>query len=122
MSTSLPLAPTENSTQSVTEIVQERYGAAARRVLEGATSGGCGPASSCCGGAAFNGSVDPITSNLYVNGETSELPTAAVLASLGCGNPTALAELREGDVVLDLGSGGGIDGLLSAHPKSEVVA
>ncbi len=115
MSTSLPLAPTENSTQSVTEIVQERYGAAARRVLEGATSGGCGPASSCCGGAAFNGSVDPITSNLYVNGETSELPTAAVLASLGCGNPTALAELREGDVVLDLGSGGGIDVLLSAR-------
>ena len=53
----------------------------------------CGPVNSCCGGDAFNGSVDPITSNLYVNGETDELPSAAVLASLGCGNPTALAEL-----------------------------
>jgi ubiquinone/menaquinone biosynthesis C-methylase UbiE len=70
---------------------------------------------SCCGGAAFNGTVDPITSNLYVNGETDELPSAAVLASLGCGNPTALAALHSGDVVLDLGSGGGIDVLLSAR-------
>jgi arsenite methyltransferase len=75
----------------------------------------CGPLSSCCGGAASSGSPDPITSNLYVNGETSELPPAAVLASLGCGNPTALAELSPGDVVLDLGSGGGIDVLLSAR-------
>jgi len=75
----------------------------------------CGPVNSCCGGAAFNGTVDPITSNLYVNGETDELPSAAVLASLGCGNPTALAALHSGDVVLDLGSGGGIDVLLSAR-------
>ena len=116
MSTALPIAPVPGAPSTVTEIVQERYGAAARRVIEGAnTAGGCGPASSCCGGAAFNGSVDPITSNLYVNGETAELPSAAVLASLGCGNPTALAELRDGDVVLDLGSGGGIDVLLSAR-------
>jgi SAM-dependent methyltransferase len=96
--------------------VQEKYGAAARRVLEVAEpSSCCGPVSSCCGSAAFDGTVDPITSNLYVLGETAELPSAAVLASLGCGNPTALAELREGEVVLDLGSGGGIDVLLSAR-------
>ncbi|MBY0491184.1 MAG: arsenite methyltransferase [Gemmatimonadaceae bacterium] len=102
----------------VTTLVREKYGAAARRVLEVAEPAAgscCGPVNSCCGGAAFNGSVDPITSNLYVNGETDELPSAAVLASLGCGNPTALAELREGEVVLDLGSGGGIDVLLSAR-------
>jgi arsenite methyltransferase len=102
---------------SITEIVQERYGAAARRVLaaDPSASGCCSPASSCCGGAAFNGSVDPITSNLYVNGETDVLPSAAVLASLGCGNPTALATLHAGDTVLDLGSGGGIDVILSAR-------
>jgi ubiquinone/menaquinone biosynthesis C-methylase UbiE len=69
----------------------------------------------CCGGAAFDGATDPITSNLYVTGETDELPEAAVLASLGCGNPTALAQLNPGEVVLDLGSGGGIDVLLSAR-------
>jgi arsenite methyltransferase len=104
------------STANITEIVQEKYGAAARRVLDVAEPASCcGPVNSCCGGAAFNGAVDPITSNLYVNGETAELPSAAILASLGCGNPTALAELREGEVVLDLGSGGGIDVLLSAR-------
>jgi SAM-dependent methyltransferase len=79
----------------------------------------CGPVSSsvnsCCGAGTFDGTADPITSNLYVTGETDQLPEAAVLASLGCGNPTALAELREGEVVLDLGSGGGIDVLLSAR-------
>jgi len=96
-------------------VVREKYGEAALRAAEGAKTSCCGPTSSCCGGAAFNGTVDPITSNLYVNGETDELPSAAVLASLGCGNPTALAELHAGDVVLDLGSGGGIDVLLSAR-------
>lgn len=102
------------STTSLTDLVQEKYGAAARRVLDvAAPASCCGP--TCCGGDTFNGAVDPITSNLYVNGETAELPNAAVLASLGCGNPTALAELREGEVVLDLGSGGGIDVLLSAR-------
>ena len=81
---------------------------AARRVLAtGSAASCCGPVNSCCGGAAFNGQVDPITSNLYVNGETDELPSAAVLASLGCGNPTALAQLHPGEVVLDLGSGVG---------------
>jgi arsenite methyltransferase len=103
------------------ETVQEKYGAAARRVLEGVQQGEseaascCGPVNSCCGGAAFDGTTDPITSNLYVKGEQNELPEAAVLASLGCGNPTALAELKPGEVVLDLGSGGGIDVLLSAR-------
>ena len=112
------------STESadVTTVVREKYGAAARRVLAVADAaptadagGCCGPVNSCCGGDAFNGTVDSITSNLYVKGETDVLPEAAVLASLGCGNPTALAELHPGEVVLDLGSGGGIDVLLSAR-------
>ena len=106
----------ETSPATVRDVVQATYGAAARRVLEVAGAASCcGPVNSCCGGAAFDGAVDPITSNLYVRGETDELPPAAVLASLGCGNPTALAELRAGEVVLDLGSGGGIDVLLSAR-------
>src|SRR5215216_559133 len=103
------------STQDLTTIVREKYGEAARRAAEGAQASCCGPVSSCCGGAAFDGTTDPITSNLYVNGETDELPSAAVLASLGCGNPTALAQLEEGETVLDLGSGGGIDVILSAR-------
>ncbi len=111
-------SPTANDAAggNVTELVRERYGAAARRVLENSEpTSCCGPQSSCCGGSPFNGSVDPITSNLYVNGETDELPDAAVLASLGCGNPTALAQLEAGQTVLDLGSGGGIDVILSAR-------
>ncbi len=72
--------------------------------------------SSCCGAsAALDGCCDPITSNLYDAGETGELPQEVVLASLGCGNPTALAQLNAGETVLDLGSGGGIDVLLSAR-------
>lgn len=90
------------------EIVRERYGQAALRVVEGQEKG------SCCGTGGSCGSADPITRDLYDAVSTSELPEAAVLASLGCGNPTALAELKEGEVVLDLGSGGGIDVLLSA--------
>ena len=89
----------------IRQVVRERYGEAARKV---ATAG-----SSCCGAKASCG--DPITSNLYDDAETKGLPEAAVLASLGCGNPTALAELNPGEVVLDLGSGGGIDVLLSAR-------
>jgi SAM-dependent methyltransferase len=90
------------------EVVKEKYGQAALRV----NSGG----SSCCGaGAALEGSCDPITSNLYDAAQTGALPEEAVLASLGCGNPTALAELKAGESVLDLGSGGGIDVLLSAR-------
>ncbi|MDX2192154.1 MAG: arsenite methyltransferase [Gemmatimonadales bacterium] len=109
-------APTPTTTESVRETVRDRYADAARRVLAvGEPAGCCGPVNSCCGGAAFSGTVDPITADLYVRGETDELPSAAVLASLGCGNPTALAELHAGEVVLDLGSGGGIDVLLSAR-------
>jgi len=85
--------------------VQERYGAIAKSVAR--TS--CGPGA-CCGG-----SNDPITSDLYSNAETSALPAEAVAASLGCGNPTALLALEPGQTVLDLGSGGGIDVLLSAR-------
>jgi SAM-dependent methyltransferase len=100
----------------IAETVRDKYGAAARRVLENDTGGvGCGaPTSSCCGAAPFDGGVDPITRDLYVNGERDALPPDALRASLGCGNPTALAELRAGETVLDLGSGGGIDVLLSA--------
>ena len=106
----------ETSPTAVRATVKEKYGAAARRVLETKESASCcGPVNSCCGAAASDGAADPITSNLYVLGETAELPSAAVLASLGCGNPTALAELHPGEVVLDLGSGGGIDVLLSAR-------
>lgn len=101
--------------RELTAAVREKYGAAARRVLSGeGVPAECCASAGCCGGAAAP-SCDPITSNLYVAGETDELPEAAVLASLGCGNPTALAELKGGEVVLDLGSGGGIDVLLSAR-------
>jgi arsenite methyltransferase len=90
------------------EVVKEKYGQAALRVNTGG--------SSCCGaGAALDGCCDPITSNLYDASQTGTLPEEAVLASLGCGNPTALAELKAGETVLDLGSGGGIDVLLSAR-------
>ena len=99
----------------LTDAVREKYGDAARRAAEGAKAACCGPVNSCCGGSAFDGTVDPITANLYAKGETDQLPSAAVLASLGCGNPTALAQLEPGEVVLDLGSGGGIDVILSAR-------
>ncbi len=106
----------ETNPTAVRDMVAEKYGAAARRVLEVSEQASCcGPVNSCCGGAAFAGATDPITSDLYVRGETDQLPSAAVLASLGCGNPTALTELHPGEVVLDLGSGGGIDVLLSAR-------
>ncbi len=98
------------ATSDVREVVKEKYGQAALRVQT--KSGG----SSCCGAAAASGpGCDPITSNLYDAAQTGQLPEEAVLASLGCGNPTALAELNPGEVVLDLGSGGGIDVLLSAR-------
>jgi arsenite methyltransferase len=96
------------TTENVQEIVKEKYGAAARRVTSGEGNGCCG-ASACC-----ETGVDPITSGLYDEAQKSGLPQDAVLASLGCGNPTALAALQPGEVVLDLGSGGGIDVLLSA--------
>ena len=90
------------------EVVRDKYGEAARRARLGARSG-------CCGSALCGEAADPITTNLYSPGEVACLPAGAVLASLGCGNPTALAELHPGEIVLDLGSGGGIDVLLSAH-------
>jgi arsenite methyltransferase len=96
------------STPNVKDTVRERYGRAASEVSKGAKTSCC--SSTCCGGST----EDPITSNLYTQAETAALPESAVLASLGCGNPTALAELHPGEVVLDLGSGGGIDVLLSA--------
>jgi len=91
------------------DIVREKYGEAALRARSGA-------ASSCCGSAAATEACcDPITSNLYDHTEANDVPDLALRASLGCGNPTALAELKAGEVVLDLGSGGGIDVLLSAR-------
>src|SRR5271170_4847048 len=88
--------------------VKERYGDAAARVASGG--------SSCCGATPAAGSCgDPITSNLYDAAQAGEIPAKAMLASLGCGNPTALAKLNSGETVLDLGSGGGIDVLLSAR-------
>ncbi|HEY6420323.1 MAG TPA: arsenite methyltransferase [Candidatus Binataceae bacterium] len=93
------------SSESIREKVREEYAQAALRVAN--------PGGTCCGSAAPAG--NPITSNLYADGETAVLPAEAVAASLGCGNPTALAELKPGETVLDLGSGGGIDVLLSAR-------
>jgi arsenite methyltransferase len=94
-------------TTDIKEIVKQKYGEAALRV----TSGG----SSCCGATASTGCCDPITANLYDASQVGQIPEEAVLASLGCGNPTALAQLKPGETVLDLGSGGGIDVLLSAR-------
>jgi SAM-dependent methyltransferase len=92
----------------IKDVVREKYGQAALRVNTGG--------SSCCGASAALGSCcDPITSNLYDASQAGELPPEAVLASLGCGNPTTLAQLNPGETVLDLGSGGGIDVLLSAR-------
>ncbi len=125
-----------NAPQDVKEAVREKYGQAARRVRDGA-SGCCTPApaastccapapgdssccapapaaASCCGSPAARGSCDPITSNLYDDAQSGAVPDTALAASLGCGNPTALAELKPGETVLDLGAGGGIDVILSA--------
>ncbi len=102
---------TESTDTALTETVKDKYGAIARKVRTGETENAscCGP--TCCGG----GEKDAISANLYSDAEVAEVPANAITASLGCGNPTALAELRAGDTVLDLGSGGGIDVLLSAR-------
>ena len=100
------------SDSAVRSTVREKYGQAALRVSEGATAAACCGSSACCG--ATTEAWDPITSDLYDEKQKAGIPVEAVLASLGCGNPTALASLKPGDVVLDLGSGGGIDVLLSA--------
>ncbi len=94
------------STENIKEVVKQKYGQAAQRVSAG---------SSCCASVVVpEGYSDPITSNLYDRDQTSQIPEEALRASLGCGNPTMLAQLKEGETVLDLGSGGGIDVLLSA--------
>jgi ubiquinone/menaquinone biosynthesis C-methylase UbiE len=101
---------TQITDTNLTDSVKDKYGAIARKVRTGETDPAscCGP--TCCGG----GEKDAISANLYSESEAAEVPANAITASLGCGNPTALAELRAGDTVLDLGSGGGIDVLLSA--------
>ncbi|HVH87081.1 MAG TPA: arsenite methyltransferase [Terriglobales bacterium] len=96
------------STETIKETVKSKYGEVARRVASGGSGSGCAP--TCCGTDA-----DPITRDLYNDAQKCILPDAAVKASLGCGNPTMLAELKPGETVLDLGSGGGIDVLLSAQ-------
>ena len=111
-------AKVPDSIEELRATVQARYGAAAQRVAGGAAPAGvcCKPVGDnqhCCDGKSA--AWDPITSDLYDAGEAAALPAEALLASLGCGNPTALAELHEGEIVLDLGSGGGIDVLLSAR-------
>src|SRR5262245_29466087 len=92
---------------AIKKVIQEKYGAAARQARTGVKAG-CGCGTSC-------GGPDPITSDLYDETQAAAVPAEAIIASLGCGNPTALAELKPGEVVLDLGSGGGIDVLLSAR-------
>lgn len=94
-------------TVDIKEVVKQKYGDAALRVKSGG--------SSCCGAGPSSGCADPITSNLYDASQIGQIPEEALLASLGCGNPTALAQLKPGETVLDLGSGGGIDVLLSAR-------
>jgi len=94
-------------TTDIKEVVKQKYGEAALRVKSGG--------SSCCGAAPGTNCADPITSNLYDVQQIGQIPEEALLASLGCGNPTALAQLKPGEIVLDLGSGGGIDVLLSAR-------
>ena len=107
--------------KTIRETVRERYAAAARHVREAGTASCCGPPSAdlgcgCGESVATEPDLrDPVTRDLYDRAETDGLPAAAVAASLGCGNPTALAELSPGETVLDLGSGGGIDVLLSAR-------
>jgi arsenite methyltransferase len=103
------------SVDTLKETVQAKYGEAAKRAAAGSAGSCCGPTSSCCGASADTEIYDPITSNLYDEGQTAGIPAEALLASLGCGNPTALAALNPGETVLDLGSGGGIDVLLSAR-------
>lgn len=109
--------PMRNDASDVRAAVREKYGQAAQRVTEGDTAASCCGSSGCCG--ATTEAWDPITSDLYEEGQKAGVPAEALLASLGCGNPTALAQLNEGETVLDLGSGGGIDVLLSAKRVGE---
>lgn len=104
------------SMEDLETIIKDRYGKAARQARDLKTASCCGP-SSCCGNdpVRLEGGKNPITGNLYSGTEVAKLPQEALLASLGCGNPSSLADLKPGEVVLDLGSGGGVDVLLSAR-------
>ena len=109
----MTVGPDAHSAMSdIKSSVKEKYGQIAQRVADGDAASSCCGSSGCCGTTTEG--WDPITSDLYDEGQKSGIPAEALLASLGCGNPTALAELNEGETVLDLGSGGGIDVLLSA--------
>ncbi len=114
-----PTGDEMEAAEQLRDTIAEKYGRLAQNVLDGDQSGSCcGPATetdSCCGPATAAPEGNPITSDLYSAQEAGAIPDAAIAASLGCGNPTALADLEEGQVVLDLGSGGGIDVLLSAR-------
>jgi arsenite methyltransferase len=103
----VPFPISSKGTADIKQVVKQKYGEAALRVTS--------PGSSCCGAAPGTGCADPITTNLYDASQAGQIPEEALLASLGCGNPTALAQLKPGETVLDLGSGGGIDVLLSAR-------
>src|SRR5580693_1558894 len=111
--THMPTAPGTLGDATLGQLVRQRYGEAALRARSGERAG-C-----CSAGCGTEGCCDPISGDLYAEGETAGLPREALAASLGCGNPTALAELRPGETVLDLGSGGGIDVLLSARRVGE---
>jgi SAM-dependent methyltransferase len=113
MNMKTPAQSNETDLSQLQAVVRDKYGQAAQRAAQGDTSASCCGSSGCCG--TTTEAWDPITADLYDEGQTAGLPPKALLASLGCGNPTALAELHEGETVLDLGSGGGIDVLLSAR-------
>ena len=108
-----PVESSQTELSQLQAVVKDKYGQAALRASKGESGASCCGSSGCCG--TTTEAWDPITANLYDEGQTAGLPAKALLASLGCGNPTALAELHEGETVLDLGSGGGIDVLLSAR-------
>jgi SAM-dependent methyltransferase len=108
---------TKDSAEDVRASVREKYGQAAQRVIDGNTDASCCGSSACCGSTSE--AWDPITADLYEAGQKAGVPAEALLASLGCGNPTALAQLHAGETVLDLGAGGGIDVLLSAKRVGE---
>src|SRR6187431_1620752 len=103
--------------ENIREVVQARYGQAVKAAVSGGKTSCCGSSAtpSPSKGEALGGGTDPITRDLYSSAEAAEVPADAIAASFGCGNPTALAELAAGEIVLDLGSGGGIDVLLSAR-------